>query len=101
MSGAARYERAAPLPENAMPTINPADIRKIIFPQGGSYLWGALSGPSNAKKRQAVMAALGINLPKSKCGFTLVFTEMAKAAGSEETRHVSTSERIVQDWLAS
>ena len=47
-------------------------MRSIIFPNGGCYLWGALAGPANAAKRQAVMRACGVELPKAKCGYNAV-----------------------------
>ena len=45
-------------------------LRSIIFPQGGKYLYGALSGPARAATRQAVFAAFGVKAPKSQCGLT-------------------------------
>lgn len=55
------------------------EIRKLLYPNGGSYLWGALSGPANATKRQAIMKLLGQKLPKSKCGYHLVFDAILNA----------------------
>lgn len=47
-------------------------IDRTIFPGGGAYLWGALSGDHNSTKRQQVMALLGHELPKAKCGYHAV-----------------------------
>lgn len=83
-----------------METINPSDIRRAIFAESsGSYLWGALAGPSNAAKRQAVMAACGVKLPKSKCGYTLVFHTLCMVANA--TGCTSEMEKRVNEWLRS
>ncbi len=54
----------------------------LVFPQGGSNLWGALSGPHNATKRQSVVALLtGVKLPKSKCGYHVARDAMIATCG--------------------
>jgi hypothetical protein len=50
----------------------------------GSHNLDCLYGPSNAKRRQAVMSILlGRNMPLSKCGYTAVQKELWKRAGVE------------------
>lgn len=80
------------------------DIQKldaVIFPQGGSYLWGALSGPANAGKRQAVMAVLGHKLPKSKCGYMLIDESVREALGVKGTCHAETENLMIAKLKAS
>jgi len=47
------------------------ELDKLIFPNGRSYLYGALSGQGRVKIRQAVMLYLtGEKLPQAKCSLT-------------------------------
>ncbi len=61
--------------------MNLSKINSVVFPGGGRYLWGALAGPANAGKRQAVLALLGIKVPKSRAAYGYTTNELAKAFG--------------------
>lgn len=81
--------------------MNPETFRKLIFPQGGRYLWGALAGDSHAAKRQAIMAAAGHKLPRSKCGLTAVMDTLLKLAGSDQNQTPNARENDLNAWLHS
>jgi hypothetical protein len=60
-------------------------LDRIIFPEKGNYLWGALSGDGNSSRRQAVMEFIyGVKRPKSKCGLTEVMRSLAAYCGAEQ-----------------
>ena len=75
------------------------DLQKLIFPQGGQYLYGALAGPSQASKRKAIMDRLGESLPKSKCGYTLVFGRLCKEMDITDVYTVSEKENRILEIL--
>jgi hypothetical protein len=59
-----------------------AELDRIIYPNGGNYLWGALAGDHNSTKRQSVMQFVyGEKFPKSKCGWNAVMNTLGKYFG--------------------
>lgn len=47
------------------------------FCNGGSYLWGALAGASNRKRRQQVLETLwGRKVKSNECGYTVLMAAL-------------------------
>ena len=78
-------------------------IASIIYAKGGGCdVWCALAGPDNAHERKRVMEVLGYDLPKSKCGLTMVLNHLvAEATGCElsEARYDAHTRDAVLEWI--
>jgi hypothetical protein len=65
-----------------MTTEQLATLDKMIFPNGGSYLYGALAGQGRAKVRQAVMSYLtGEKVTQAKSGLTALLALLIERTG--------------------